>query len=127
VSEAGKKRALAVIRAERKTRRKGKPAPREWKWDRSKSMPDYIGECSYIGGTLIMLAGTYEGSREDCLYVETACTESPVLAKELLDALDAKERLIQWIKDKGFDARRALDEAGLDPSEGGPCVEAPDS
>lgn len=40
-------------------------------WSSSHSDGDrYIGQCSYFGPTLICLADTYEGSTEDCLFLE---------------------------------------------------------
>jgi hypothetical protein len=44
---------------------------------------DYIGECTYLEDTLIMLAGTYERSPKDCEWVETACNEAPQMAAAL--------------------------------------------
>jgi hypothetical protein len=86
MSEAAEKRAERIIRAEKKTRRKGEP-PREWTWERAKSMRHYIPQGSTIGDTLIQLGDTYEGSPEDCRYVEAACTEAPMIARDLLAAL----------------------------------------
>ena len=122
MSEDAKKRALRVIAAERRTRRKGKR--REWRWERGRHDRVYIPQGSTLGDTLIQLSDTYDGSAEDCRYVESACAEAPALALDLLTALDAKTRLMKWIADKHYDLREVLDACGLDPREGGPCIEA---
>lgn len=44
---------------------------------------EYIGECTYLGDTLICLSSTYEGSPKDCEWVETACNEAPQMAAAL--------------------------------------------
>jgi hypothetical protein len=61
---------------------------RDWKWNPVNTRKDgtvYVPECSQFGDTLIMLEDTYEGSDEDCLYIEAACEFVPYVAERLIE------------------------------------------
>lgn len=48
----------------------------------------YVPECSYLSNSMICLTGTYEGSGDDCMFVQ-ACSPQAIIT--LLDRLDELE------------------------------------
>lgn len=60
----------------------------------------YVPECSYFGGTLIQLAGDYEGGDRDCFFIQ----ELVRLCKE------GRLEITQTVIDEGLEASRKLEE-----------------
>lgn len=63
-----------------------------WEWgdtqdDDDESYP-YIPECSYLGDTLVCMAGSYENSREDGALLAASRTIAPAAARALLAAIE---------------------------------------
>ena len=59
----------------------GDRLPMEWSETREREDGyPYVPQCSYLGGTLISLADTYEESEHDCAYVAFAVNNVPALA-----------------------------------------------
>ncbi len=52
--------------------------PGPWEWSGAKS-DGYVPQCSYLGDTMICLADTYEGSRDDCALVQKLLNHAPAL------------------------------------------------
>jgi len=51
-----------------------------FKWDRKSGR---VFQGSHLGETLIALDDTYDGSQEDCDYIEAACETLPELITEI--------------------------------------------
>lgn len=64
--------------------KRAKASKRRWNWGTQKKPGGYVGQCDYLAQTLIMLADTYETSREDCAFVAEACQSAPAVAKAYL-------------------------------------------
>jgi hypothetical protein len=80
-----------------------------WEWDREQRDDDphpYVPQCSYLGDTMIALADTYEGSRQDCAYVKHAVNAYPRLVAAL------RYYAIPGMGDNGDKARAILRELG---------------
>lgn len=67
----------------------------DWKWEGLKVTAEededgkpythvYVPECSYLGGTGVMMSNnSYENYGDDCLYVQSACRAVPKLIAEI--------------------------------------------
>jgi hypothetical protein len=94
---------LRSLSSRTKKARRGVTSKGMLRWLNHRSKPlkagERVSECSYLGDTLIALAGTYEGSQKDCEYVEFACNELPAMADALKRAADELDSLHLAMRD----------------------------